>query len=54
MSRFAAIELALAIIVLLPQSLFAANITGTVKDPSGAVISDARIEITGQETSCSR
>jgi hypothetical protein len=31
----------------LPAGLHAATISGTVKDPSGAVIPGARVEITG-------
>ena len=38
-------------LLLLPSSLFAATISGTVKDPTGAVISDARIEISGGDLS---
>ena len=33
--------------LLAPTWLHAGTISGTVKDPSGAVIADARIEITG-------
>src|SRR5690348_12138456 len=33
--------------LMAPASLHAATISGTVKDPSGAVIPEARIEITG-------
>jgi Peptidase family M1 domain/Carboxypeptidase regulatory-like domain len=33
---------------LISTHLYAATITGTVKDPSGAVISGARVEITGE------
>src|ERR1700686_211409 len=36
---------------LTPTWLRAANVSGTVKDPSGAVIAEARIEITGGELS---
>jgi len=36
---------------LAPTWLRAATVSGTVKDPSGAVIAEARIEITGGELS---
>lgn len=39
--------LLLSLLVALPAALQAATISGTVKDPSGAVIPEARIEITG-------
>ena len=35
------------LLLSMPASLHAATISGTVKDPSGAVIADARIEISG-------
>ena len=38
----------LLLCLVLPVCLHAANITGTVKDPSGAVIPGARLEITGE------
>ena len=42
------LKVALVLLALAaPASLHAATVSGTVKDPSGAVIPDARIEITG-------
>jgi hypothetical protein len=37
--------------LLIPTWLHAGTISGTIKDPSGAVISDARVEITGGDLS---
>ncbi len=41
----------LLLCVIVPALLHAATITGTVKDPSGAVIPGARVEITGEALS---
>jgi hypothetical protein len=46
-ARMSAVCAVLFTLLALPTLLFADTITGTVKDPSGAVIAGAQVQITG-------